>query len=453
MRKLIQGGTIVNEGQMLNGAIVIEDNRIAQILTEHTAPRGNFDEIVDASGCFVLPGVIDTHVHFREPGMENKADMESESRAAAIGGVTSFFEMPNTNPQTTTIEALNDKVERAKRSSHINYSFFFGATNNNADTIKQLDRHTVPGIKLFMGASTGNMLVDKRSALEQIFATAAAVGLPVMTHCEDSGIINDNMKRARMRYGNDPDICHHYEIRSEEACFQSSQLAVELALKHHTQLHIAHLSTARELGLLQQPHVRDFVTMEAVIAHLYFTNDDYATKGALIKCNPSVKTAHDRAELRRALADGRITTVATDHAPHLLSQKQGGCATAASGMPMVQYSLPTMLELVDSRVLTLERLVELMAHAPAKRFNISERGFLREGYRADIAIVQPNTPWTVTEADIQSKCKWSPMLGHEYRWKVVHTLCNGVHILDGKRFNADYRGEQIRFRNEKIDCL
>ncbi len=453
MRKLIQGGTIVNEGQMLNGAIVIEDNRIAQILTEYTAPRGNFDEIVDASGCFVLPGVIDTHVHFREPGMENKADMESESRAAAFGGVTSFFEMPNTNPQTTTIEALNDKVERAKRSSHINYSFFFGATNNNADTIKQLDRHTVPGIKLFMGASTGNMLVDKRSALEQIFATAAAVGLPVMTHCEDSGIINDNMKRARMRYGNDPDICHHYEIRSEEACFQSSQLAVELALKHHTQLHIAHLSTARELGLLQQPHVRDFVTMEAVIAHLYFTNDDYATKGALIKCNPSVKTAHDRAELRRALADGRITTVATDHAPHLLSQKQGGCATAASGMPMVQYSLPTMLELVDSGVLTLERLVELMAHAPAKRFNISERGFLREGYRADIAIVQPNAPWTVTETDIQSKCKWSPMLGHEYRWKVVHTLCNGAHILDGKRFNADYRGEQIRFRNEKIDCL
>ena len=379
--------------------------------------------------------------------------MESESRAAAVGGVTSFFEMPNTNPQTTTIEALNDKVERAKRSSHINYSFFFGATNNNADTIKQLDRHTVPGIKLFMGASTGNMLVDKRSALEQIFATAAAVGLPVMTHCEDSGIINDNMKRARMRYGNDPDICHHYEIRSEEACFQSSQLAVELALKHHTLLHIAHLSTARELGLLQQPHVRDFVTMEAVIAHLYFTNDDYATKGALIKCNPSVKTAHDRAELRRALADGRITTVATDHAPHLPSQKQGGCATAASGMPMVQYSLPTMLELVDSGVLTLERLVELMAHAPAKRFNISERGFLREGYRADIAIVQPNTPWTVTEADIQSKCKWSPMSGHEYRWKVVHTLCNGAHILDGKRFNADYRGEQIRFRNEKIDCL
>ena len=304
-----------------------------------------------------------------------------------------------------------------------------------------------------MGASTGNMLVDKRSALEQIFATAAAVGLPVMTHCEDSGIINDNMKQAKMRYGDDPDICHHYEIRSEEACFQSSQLAVELALKHHTQLHIAHLSTARELGLLQQPHVRDFVTMEAVIAHLYFTNDDYATKGALIKCNPSVKTAHDRAELRRALADGRITTVATDHAPHLLSQKQGGCATAASGMPMVQYSLPTMLELVDSGVLTLERLVELMAHAPAKRFNISERGFLREGYRADIAIVQPNTPWTVTETDIQSKCKWSPMLGHEYRWKVVHTLCNGAHILDGKRFNADYRGEQIRFRNEKIDCL
>lgn len=449
MRKLIHGGTIVNEGQSFNGAIVIEDNRIAAIIPENEAPRSNFDEIIDATGCFVLPGVIDTHVHFREPGMEDKANIESESRAAAYGGVTSFCEMPNTNPQTTTIDALNDKFERAKRSSHINYSFFFGATNTNSDTIKQLDKHLVPAVKLFMGASTGNMLVDRRNALESIFATAAAEGLPVMTHCEDSGIINENMKAAKARYGDDPDISHHYEIRSEKACCESSRLAVELALKHKTRLHIAHLSTARELDLLQQPHVRDFVTMEAVIAHLYFTNDDYATKRALIKCNPSVKTAHDRAELRRALADGRITTVATDHAPHLLSQKQGGCARATSGMPMVQYSLPMMLELVDNGVLTLERLVELMAHSPARLFQIDERGFLRKGYRADIAIVKPNTPWTVTEANIQSKCKWSPMQGHQYSWQVLHTLCNGVHILDNGKFDADYRGEQITFRNIK----
>lgn len=447
MRKLIQGGTIVNEGKTFNGTIVIEDNRIAEIITENTTPRGNFDEIVDAAGCFVLPGIIDSHVHFREPGMENKADIESESRAAAFGGVTSFFEMPNTNPQTTTIEALNDKFERAKHSSHINYSFFFGATNCNADTVKLLNEHTIPGVKLFMGASTGNMLVDRRSALEQIFATAAAKNLPVMTHCEDSNIIADNMKKAKMLYGDDPDICHHYEIRSEDACFQSSKLAVELALKHHTQLHIAHLSTARELHLLQQPHVCDFVTMEAVIAHLYFTNNDYATKGALIKCNPSIKTAHDRAELRRALADGRITTVATDHAPHLLSQKQGGCATASSGMPMVQYSLPTMLELVDNGIITIEQLVKLMAHAPAQRFKIDERGFLRKDYRADITIVKPNTIWTVSKENIQSKCKWSPMMGHEYHWKVVHTFCNGVHILNQNQFDTHYRGEQITFRN------
>lgn len=450
MRKLIHGGTIVNEGQSFSGAIVIEGNQIADIITEQEAPRGNFDEIIDATGCFVLPGVIDTHVHFREPGMEDKANIESESRAAAFGGVTSFFEMPNTSPQTTTIEALNDKFERAQRSSHINYSFFFGATNANSETIKQLDKHCVPGVKLFMGASTGNMLVDRRNALESIFATAAAEGLPVMTHCEDSGIISDNMKKAKSLYGDDPDIIHHHEIRSEEACIQSSKLAVELALKHKTHLHIAHLSTAKELDLLQQPHVRDFVTMEAVIAHLYFTNDDYATKRALIKCNPSVKTAHDRTELRRALADGRITTVATDHAPHLLSQKQGGCASATSGMPMVQFSLPTMLELVDNGIIGIERLVDLMAHAPARLFQISQRGFLRKGYRADIAIVKPNTAWTVSEENIQSKCKWSPMQGHQYNWKVMHTLCNGAHILDVDRFDTDYRGEQLHFRNENI---
>lgn len=446
MRKLIYGGTIVNEGRTFKGAVVIDNDRIAEI-TENTQPsRGTFDETVDATGCFVLPGVIDTHVHFREPGLEEKATIASESRAAAYGGVTSFVEMPNTNPQTTSLEALNDKFERAERTSHVNYSFFFGATNANAELIKELDIRDVPGVKLFMGASTGNMLVDQRNALENVFSKAAEMNLPVMTHCEDSGIINANMKRAKELYGEDPDITHHHKIRSGEACLQSSRLAVELALKHNTRLHIAHLSTAKELSLLELPGAKDLVTLEAVIAHLYFSNEDYLTKRALIKCNPSIKTANDRSELRKALMDGRISTIGTDHAPHLLSQKQGGCAKATSGMPFIQFSLVTMLELVDDGVLTIEKLVELMAHAPAKLFKINERGYLRKGFKADIAIVKSNEPWKLTEDIIQSKCKWNPMQDHEYNWKVVHTFCNGRHILNNDKFDAECRGEKLSFR-------
>lgn len=446
MRKLITGGTIVNEGRAFEGAIVIEDETIVEIIEGDLVPRGTFDETIDATGCFVMPGIIDTHVHFREPGMEEKATIDTESTAAVFGGVTSFIEMPNTNPQTTSLEALNDKLARAKRSSHVNYSFFFGATNANADIIKQLDVHSVPGVKLFMGASTGNMLVDRPNALDNAFDAAAKMNLPVMTHCEDSGIINENMKAAKAKYGDDPSIIHHCEIRSEEACWQSSRLAVELALKHKAHLHIAHLSTARELSLLDIPGAKGNLTFEAVIAHLYFTNEDYLTKKALIKCNPSVKTLKDRTELRKALMNGRITTIGTDHAPHLLSQKQGGCAKAMSGMPMIQFSLVTMLELVDNGILTIERLTELMSHAPARLFSIDKRGFLRKDYKADIVIVKPQVPWTVTEDIIQSKCKWSPMQGHEYQWKVIHTFCNGKHILNDGIFDSEYRGEQLRFR-------
>lgn len=445
MRKLISNGTIVNEGRTFKGNIVIENDRIIEI-SENTTPRGTYDECVDATGCFVLPGVIDAHVHFREPGMEEKADIESETRAAAYGGVTSYFEMPNTSPQTTSIEALNDKFQRASRSSHINYSFFFGATNANCELIRHLDVHSVPGVKLFMGASTGNMLVDRLGVLDEIFATSAAVGLPIMTHCEDSNIINANMKAAKERYGDDPDLTLHHKIRSEEACYRSSALAVDLALKHKTQLHIAHLSTARELELLNVPNAKHYVTLEAVIAHLLFTNDDYTTLGGLIKCNPSIKTLADRTELRKALADGRISTIGTDHAPHLLAQKQGGAAKATSGMPMIQFSLVAMLELVDKGVLTIERMVELMAHAPAHRFQVNERGFLRPDYKADIAIVRPNSPWQVTEDIIQSKCKWSPLQGHCFNWKVEHTFCNGVHLLNKDVFNATPRGEKLSFR-------
>lgn len=446
MRILIQDGIIVNENKHFQGSITLENDRIISITEGNLTPRGTFDKIVDATGCYVFPGIIDSHVHFREPGLTDKADIESESRAAVYGGVTSFFDMPNTNPQTTTIEALHEKWGIARRSSHINYSFFFGATNSNSSLFSKLDRHTIPGIKLFMGASTGNMLVDKREALEETFRTAAALDLPIMTHCEVSEIINNNMKIAKQQYGNDPDISHHWQIRSEEACWKSSLQAVALARKFKTHLHIAHISTAKELDLAQCPEDEGRITLEAVIAHLVFTNADYRTKGALIKCNPAVKTLKDRTALRKALADGRITTIGTDHAPHLLSQKQGGCAQATSGMPMIQFSLVTMLELVDEGIISIERMVELMSHAPALRFNIDQRGFLREGYKADIAIVRPNTPWTVTEECIESKCKWSPMMGHTYQWKVMHTFCNGHHLLNNGKFDPTPKGEQLTFR-------
>lgn len=448
MRKLIQGGTIVNEGRSFIGSLIIENDCIIEIIENNETPRGEFDKIVNATGCFVLPGVIDDHVHFREPGLTEKADIESESRAAAYGGVTSYFEMPNTNPQTTTLEALQDKWERAKQSSFVNYSFFIGATNANYKLFSQLDIHAIPGIKLFMGASTGNMLVDRREALEQTFRTAAELNLPVMTHCEDSGIINENMKVAKERFGEDPDITHHWEIRSAKACWASSQLAVELARKYKTQLHIAHISTEKELSLANQAEDEGRITLEAVIAHIAFSNEDYLTKKTLIKCNPSVKTNTDRTAIRKALTDGRISVIGTDHAPHLLSQKQGGCSKAASGMPMIQFSLVTMLELVDEGVLTIEKMVELMSHAPARLFRIDQRGFLRKGYKADITIVAPNQAWIVNEDCIQSKCKWSPMMGHTYQWRVLHTFCNGHHLLNNGEFDNTEHGERITFRNK-----
>ena len=525
---LIQNGTIVNEGRSFKGGLIVDGEFISEIF-EAEAPRGTYDEVVDASGCFVLPGVIDDHVHFREPGLTRKADIESESRAAAYGGVTSYLEMPNTNPQTTTLEALAEKRKLGAEKSHVNYSFFYGATNDNGDSFAQLDVHRVPGIKLFMGSSTGNMLVDKYESLQRVFGLAKKLGLPVMTHCEDTDTINRNMAAAKAQYGEDPAVCHHPEIRSEEACYESSTLAVKLAKESGARLHIAHLTTAKELELLEPARFGEAasdgvskenvslesslkqnassgetskqnislgvsskgkvsledlskgndslgdsskgnvcledstkakvaadgvscdaqITGEAVIAHLFFSDADYATKGALIKCNPAVKTAHDRAALRAALSDGRISVVGTDHAPHELSDKQGGCAKAASGMPMVQFSLVTMLELVDEGVLSIERMVELMAHNPALLFQIDQRGFLRKGYKADITIVRPHTPWTVSKENIQSKCKWSPMEGHEYQWRVEQTICNGHIIYNKGKFDAEYRGEELSFRTIK----
>ena len=462
MKTLIKGGHIVNEGRISDGFIVVEDGNIIEITRQQ--PEASFDETIDASGCYVLPGIIDDHVHFREPGLTQKADIDSESRAAAAGGVTSYFDMPNCVPQTTTPEALDEKFRLAATKSHVNYSFFYGATNDNADSFAQLDASRIPGVKLFMGSSTGNMLVDRQQSLERIFKSCR---LPLMAHCEDTDIINRNMQEAKQAWGEDPQVSLHALIRGEEACLASSRKAVELARKYGTRLHIAHISTAEELDLLESNHnshcaphsdlqVREFsilnsqfpnITAEACVGHLYFTQLDHERLGAKIKVNPAIKTPVDQFLLREALNDGRISVVGTDHAPHLLEQKQGGCVKAASGMPMIQFSLVTMLELVDQGVLTIERLVELMCHNPARLFGVVQRGFLREGYRADITIVRPRAPWIVTNDIIESKCKWSPMEGHEYQWRVERTLCNGQTVYADGAVNAAVLGEEISFNH------
>lgn len=442
MKTLISDAIIVNEGRAVRGSILIDNEYITDIFEGVTLPDIAHDRFIDAGGNYLLPGLIDTHVHFREPGITTKATIESESKAAAFGGVTSFFDMPNTSPQTTNPDAWQQKCDIARASSHINYAFFFGATNNNIDLLSSLDKHAIPGVKLFMGASTGNMLVDRLPLLRRIFST---VKLPLVTHCEDSDEINRNMQQAKKYLGEDPSIVMHPLIRSEQACLRSTRLATELATEYGTRLHIAHISTAAELELLA--HTPSNITAEAVIAHLYFTHHDYNRLQALIKCNPSIKGEEDREALRKGLTNGSIHTIGTDHAPHLWSEKQGGCSKAASGMPMIQFSLVTLLELVDAHHLTIEQLVQLACHNPASLFAVDRRGFIRKGYKADLTIVSPDKPWEVTTDIIKSKCGWSPMTGHTYRWKVEHTWCNGHHILNNGIFDEESRGEALRFRN------
>lgn len=457
MKTLIKGAIVVNEGKKEKASVVLDGEYIEGVYPESSGfPLDEtFDETIDAEGCYLLPGVIDDHVHFREPGLTAKADMESESRAAAYGGVTSYFDMPNTKPQTTTISELEDKFSLAREKSHVNYSFFIGATNDNINELLKVDPHRVPGVKMFMGSSTGNMLVDHEDALRQVFGK---VKLPIMTHCEDTETINANMAKAKAIWGEDPDICHHPEIRSTEACYDSTSMAMRLASEYGARLHVAHVTTARELELFDaSPEMlsndvsfvgRQFpkITAEAVVAHLLFTDEDYDRLGARIKCNPAVKSSADRDALRKALRDGKISVVGTDHAPHLLQEKQGGCCKAMSGMPMLQFSLVTMLQLVDEGVLTVERLVELMCHNPATLFEVSGRGFVRKGYKADLVVVRPNASWMLRKEDVQSKCGWSPLEGTTFNWRVEHTFCNGHHIYNKGVFDEASRGEEIEFR-------
>ena len=441
-RTLIYNVTMVNEGRRFKGGLLIEDDRIERIFDDESLfssmPAGTG---INAEGCYLLPGVIDDHVHFREPGLTAKADIESESRAAAAGGVTTYIDMPNTLPQTTTVEALKQKRVLAAHKSHVNYGFFVGATRNNIDELRSLNRRKVCGIKLFMGASTGNMLVDDEEALDRLFEQAR---LPIMTHCEDGAMIAENMAACKAQYGDDPDVALHSRIRSAEACYASTAEAVRLAKKWGARLHVAHISTAKELELFTPGDSR--ITAEVCLPHLLFTEADYARLGSRIKCNPAVKTAEDRDALRKALTDGRISVIGTDHAPHTIADKQGGAARAASGMPTLQFSLVSMLQLVDEGVLSLERMVELMCHAPARLFNIEGRGYLREGYKADLVLVRPHSPWTLTPNKIESRCNWSPLEGRRFNWQVEKTFCNGYLIYNnGQITDETFHGQPVTF--------
>ena len=450
MTTLIHGGIIVNEGMRRQADIIVEDDRIKEIIPEgiSACSTDSFDVVLDASGCYVLPGVIDSHVHFRDPGLTHKGDMHTESLAALAGGVTTVFDMPNTKPQTTTVEALHEKQSIAEQKMHVNYAFFPGVTNDNLEELQRIDTTTIPGFKLFMGSSTGNMLVDREQALEAIFMFAGEKGITLMAHCEDTETINRHMAYYKQLTGSDdPDVRLHPLIRNEEACMKSSELGVRLAQKYDTHFHIAHVSTACELEMIKglsdaHPHI----TCEATVAHLLFSTVDYDTLGTRIKCNPAVKGFLDREALRRALVDDTVSTIGTDHAPHTLEEKSGGCAKAMSGMPMIQFSLISMLSLVDEGVLSKERLVQLMAHNPAKLFGVSQRGFLRQGYKADMAIVKHcDEPWTLTKDCILSRCGWSPLEGRQMQWRVKSTILNGrIAFADGK-VNENTHGEPVRF--------
>ena len=413
MRTVIKNARMVNEGRVTEGDLAIRDGRIDRI-----GGVIDGDREVDAGGAWLIPGMIDDQVHFREPGFEHKAEIATESRAALAGGITSYMEMPNCLPQTVTAGALEDKHRRAAVKSVANYAFYFGATNDNLEAIKAVDPFRACGVKVFMGASTGNMLVDDETTLEGIFASTPLV---IATHCEDTPTILANEARARARYGDAIPFEMHPEIRSEEACWKSSSLAVELARRHGSRLHVLHLTTARELDLFEAGPVEDKrITAEVCVHHLHFDARSYGEKGADIKCNPAIKNASDRDALRRAVAEDRIDIVATDHAPHTREEKAGRYDEAPAGLPLVQHALLTLFEL-----LPVTTIVQKTAHAPALRFDVRERGFLREGYWADLVLVDPHRGTVVDEEPVFSKCGWTPFAGLTFGARITHTFVNG----------------------------
>lgn len=448
MSTLIRQATIVNEGEQYIGSVLIENNRIASIIRNSNAEDIVADHIIEAKGQYLIPGAIDDHVHFRDPGLTQKADMHTESRAAARGGVTSVMDMPNCTPQTTTIEALEAKFNDAKEKCLVNHSFYFGATTNNIEEIHRINPRTVCGVKLFMGSSTGGMLVDEDERIEAIFRESPTL---IALHCEDQSIIAANTAKYKEEtMSDDPDVSYHPLIRSEEACYRSTAKAVSLAKKTGAHIHILHISTARELELLQQGSLSDKqITAEVCLPHLYYTDADYAIYGTRIKCNPAVKKKTDRDALRQALRSGLIDVVGTDHAPHLPTDKVGGSLKAASGIPTIQYVLPAMLELADEGIITLAEVVEKMAHNPAILYKVKDRGFIREGYYADLVLVSPNTPHIVTPEEIESKCGWSPFEGHTFQWDITHTWVNGHAVYTDGKFDESIKGERLEFCVER----
>lgn len=444
MRTLIKNALIVNENNTFKGSVLIDGETISGIFSDDSLPELSFDKLIEAEGLYLLPGIIDDHVHFREPGLTHKADIKSESRAAAAGGVTSFMDMPNVQPQTVTLEALEEKFRLGAENSSVNYSFYFGATNENTPLLNQLDIHRVCGIKLFMGSSTGNMLVDRLSTLRLLFEKAKIL---IATHCEDQHIIRQNTESYRIQYGEDPDIIFHPCIRNGEACFSSSSVAIQLARETGARLHILHVSTGRELSLFEDRPLKDKkITSEACIAHLLYSDQDYTRLGSRIKCNPAIKSMQDRNALRTALQSNRIDVIGTDHAPHLLNEKAGGSLKAVSGMPMIQFSLVSMMELVKEGILSIEQLVNKMCHAPADLFEIDKRGYIRKGYQADLVLVHPDYKWQVTPEIILSKCGWSPLEGHAFTSKVIKTWVNGHLVYQEGKIDGAYRGQELQFR-------
>ena len=441
MMTLIKNATIINEGDIFEGDVLIKNDRIEKIGSDISVVG---EEVIDARGMLLLPGLIDDQVHFRQPGLTHKGDIFSESRAAVAGGITSYMEMPNTVPNALTQELLQDKYDIAAQNSLANYSFFMGASNDNLEEVLKTDKKKVCGVKVFMGSSTGNMLVDESQTLEGLFSK---VDMLIATHCEDEPTIKANEVKARAEFGEEVPIAQHPIIRSAEACYKSSSMAVELAKKHNTRLHILHISTARELDLFDNsiPLTEKRITAEACIHHMWFSDQDYAEKGTLIKWNPAVKTEGDQKAILAAVLDDRIDVIATDHAPHTLTEKENTYFKAPSGGPLVQHSLVAMLEMHQQDKISLATIVQKMCHSPAIMFDIEDRGFIREGYKADLVLVDPQAPWTVDRSNVIAKCGWSPFEGTEFSHTVTHTFVNGQLAYEQGKVNDSVRGERLSF--------
>lgn len=440
---LIQGASIVNEGEIFEGDVRIEGEHIAEISKQGLSAKAN-EKVINAKGLHLIPGMIDDQVHFREPGLTHKAEIYTEAKAAVAGGITSFMEMPNTIPNALTQELLSDKFAIAKEKSLANYSFFMGASNDNLDEVLKTDGTNVCGVKVFMGSSTGNMLVDEEQVLDKIFSECP---LLIATHCEDEASIRANMEKARQTYGEEVPIDQHPIIRSVEACYLSSSKAVELAKKHNSRLHILHISTAKELDLFSNdiPLTEKRITAEACIHHLWFSDEDYAEKGTLIKWNPAVKTARDREAIRKAVLDNRIDVIATDHAPHTIEEKRNTYFKAPSGGPLVQHALPALFEMHRQGVFSLEDIVNKTAHAVADCFQMKDRGYIREGYFADLVLVNLEKPWEVSEQNILAKCKWSPFEGTTFSAQIEKTFVSGHLAYDLGKFDESVKGKRLIF--------